>query len=44
MKDTQTNIRLSDEVKKRLEIKAKRNGMTVSEYIRYLINKDLETE
>lgn len=42
MKDAQTNIRLPLETKKKLEEKANKEGMSLSEYIRYLIFKDLE--
>jgi predicted DNA binding CopG/RHH family protein len=42
MKDAQINIRLREDIKKKLEEKAERSGFKVSEYVRYLINKDLE--
>lgn len=42
MKDSQTNIRLTEDVKNKLTEKALKKGMKLSEYIRYLINKDLE--
>jgi len=42
MKDSQTNIRLSETIKNKLKEKAEEKGMNVSEYIRYLILKDLE--
>lgn len=42
MKEKQVNLRLSEDIKKQVEIKAASAGMTVSEYIRYLITKDLK--
>lgn len=42
MKDSQTNIRLTEDIKVELTKKAKTKGMKISEYIRYLIIKDLE--
>lgn len=42
MKGKQVNVRLSDDVKKKLEDKAATVGMSVSEYVRYLITKDLK--
>lgn len=42
MKDTQVNIRLTEDIKNQLTLKGKTKGMKVSEYIRYLIMKDLE--
>lgn len=42
MKDSQTNIRLTEDIKNQLKEKAEKKGMKISEYIRYLILKDLE--
>jgi predicted DNA-binding protein len=42
MKEAQVNVRLSLDIKKQLENKAQTVGMTVSEYIRHLIIKDLQ--
>ena len=44
MKDANVTIRLSQGIKDRLKEKAKEQGMAVSEYVRYLIMKDLETK
>lgn len=42
MKNSQTNIRLTEDIKNKLQEKAEKKGMKTSEYIRYLILKDLE--
>lgn len=42
MKDAKINIRVSEDIKKQIEIKAKKLGMSVSEYVRFLILKDVE--
>lgn len=42
MKDAQINIRLSADMKKQLDEKAENAGMTSSEYVRYLITKELQ--
>jgi predicted DNA binding CopG/RHH family protein len=42
MKESKINIRVSTDIKKQVEEKAAKLGMAVSEYIRYLILKDLE--
>jgi len=44
MKREQINIRLSEDIKKKVEEKAEKHGMTLSEYVRYLITKDLKEE
>ena len=41
MKNSYINIRLSEDIKKQIEEKALQAGMTTSEYVRYLILKDL---
>ena len=40
----QVNTRITKDVKDKLKEKAESKGMTVSEYIRFLITKDLETK
>lgn len=42
MKEKQINIRVTEDIKQRLELKAQKTGMKVSEYVRFLIIKDLE--
>lgn len=42
MKDAKINIRVSEDIKKQIEVKAKNLGMSVSEYVRFLILKDVE--
>lgn len=42
MKNSYINIRLSADIKKLLEEKANKLGMAISEYVRFLILKDLE--
>ena len=44
MKREQINIRLTEDIKKRLEEKADKSGLTISEYVRYLILNDLEKD
>lgn len=44
MKDTNVTIRLSQDIKERLKEKAKKLGMSISEYVRHLIIIDLETK
>lgn len=42
MKTEQINTRVSPEIKKRMEEKAKSLGMSISEYMRHLIIKDIQ--
>jgi predicted DNA binding CopG/RHH family protein len=42
MKEKQINIRITEDVKKRLESKSSKFGMNVSQYVRYIVMKDLE--
>lgn len=42
MKDAKINIRVTEDIKKQIEIKAEKLGMSVSEYVRFLILKDVE--
>jgi predicted DNA binding CopG/RHH family protein len=44
MKDKQTNIRLPEDIKNQIKDKADSVGMTISEYIRFLIINDLKNK
>lgn len=44
MKKTNVNIRLSINIKEMAQKKAEQMGMSLSEYVRYLIMRDLETK
>ena len=43
-KTQKINFRLSERLKNRASIRAAELGMKLSEYIRYLINKDIENK
>jgi len=42
MKEAVITIRLTEDIKNQLKEKAKQYGMATSEYVRFLISKDLE--